>query len=52
MNISADPATLLGSFLLIEAEMNSAIDPGVVDVAGDVLEPFVFEGYTRQFRDR
>jgi hypothetical protein len=48
IRVGAHLTSLFGASLLIESEMNAAVDAGIVDVGGDVPEPGVLE---QHFRD-
>jgi hypothetical protein len=37
-DVLANPLSLLAASLLVEAEVNPAVDPGIVDVVGDLLQ--------------
>ena len=50
VDISADLASLAGTCLLIEAEVNPAIDAGIVDVVGHLRELGVVEDCVRKVR--
>ena len=45
VDVFADPPPLLGAPILIEAEVDPAIDTRVVDIVGDLLEFRVLEGH-------
>src|SRR5690606_14142128 len=47
-DVRADRRSLARTFLLIEAEVDSAVDPGIVDVGGDLAEPRVLQHDVRQ----
>lgn len=55
VDVLTDPASLLSARILIEAEMDPAIDARVVDVSGDLLELVVLERHAcdgwRRHRD-
>ena len=52
MDEAADPAAQCGAGLLIETEVNTAVDAGVVDVLGDLLEFGVIQDRSRYRRVR
>ena len=50
-DVLADLASLMGPRLLVEAEVDAAVDAGVVDVVGDLVPGGVVEDDARQRRD-
>ena len=52
VDISADLASLAGTCLLIEAEVNPAVNAGIVDVSSYLRELGVVEGHGRNGRVR
>jgi hypothetical protein len=50
VDVGADLASLAGACLLIEAEVNPAIDAGIVDVVGHLRELGVVEDSVRKVR--
>ena len=47
IHVGAHLTSLLGTTLLVEAEVNAAVDTGIVDVGRDVSEPRVLENHIR-----
>src|SRR5580658_1864624 len=50
VHVLAHLASLFTTDVLIEAEMDSAVDTRVIDVVGDLLEVLVLQDYTRDHR--
>src|SRR5262245_31719757 len=49
-DVLADLPSLVSARLLVEAEVDAAVDPGVVDVGGDLLPGGIVEDNARQLR--
>ena len=47
-DVIADITSLVGTCFLFEAEMDAAVDPGIINVLADLFPAGVVEDYTRQ----
>ena len=52
IHVGAHLTSLLRAALLVEPEVNAAVDAGIVDVGCDVPEPRVLEDHIRDCRSR
>jgi hypothetical protein len=46
-DVPADPPALLGARLLVAPEVDAAVDPGIVDIVGDLFPGGVIQDHAR-----